>query len=322
MSEFSIIDRFCQGIGRQHTATIIGVGDDAAVVNVPEDKHLAVSIDTMVEGVHFLPNTEPADLAHKLLAVNLSDMAAMGATPKWATIALTLPESNDAWLAAFSSSLDKLAKRFGVQLIGGDTTKGKLTLSLNIMGLLPKSKVLTRAGAGVDDAVYVSNHLGDAALALRGIQGNVQLTESQAAALMPALHRPEPQVKLGIGLLGLASACLDISDGLVADLAHIVEQSGVSIAVDVDAVPVSDAYQQYVKGGGNLDLALSGGDNYQLAFTVSRENETAVLDLAEQLQVGVSRIGKVISQTDQAVVLSRGGLPYHLTNASGYEHFR
>lgn len=321
MSEFSLINQFCKDIGVKHNNTIIGVGDDAAVVDVPDNMQLATSVDTMVEGVHFFPNANPADLAHKLLAVNLSDMAAMGAQPKWATLALTLPEADLQWLGSFSKSLDSVAKRFGIQLVGGDTTHGPLTLSLNIMGLVPKNKAISRSGAQAGDAVYLSSCVGDAALALKFLQGEVELSDSQAAMVLPALHRPEPQVELGLGLLQLANACLDISDGLVADLAHIAKQSSVTIDVNVDSVPVSKVYQQYLASGGSLDLALCGGDDYQLAFTVSKELRQSVAKLASRLQLELVEIGQVVTQTGQLVALSQGDKTYQLASDSGYQHF-
>jgi len=321
VSEFSIIDRYCQAIGQQHPSTVIGVGDDAAVVRIPHNMELAVSVDTMVEGVHFLADVGAGDLAHKLLAVNLSDMAAMGAEPKWATIALTLPKPDQQWLAAFSASLDELARRFGVQLIGGDTTRGPLSLSLNIMGLLPISKALTRSGARVGDTVYVSNCIGDAALALSAVRGDVALKASDKAKVLPALLRPQPQVELGLALLELASACLDVSDGLVADLAHIATRSEVSIEIDVDAVPVSKVYQHYLDNGGVHDLALTGGDDYQLAFSVSEENTPSIADLSEDLNIDLKQIGYVVPQANRPVILSRNGAPYRLASANGYQHF-
>ena len=321
MSEFSLIDRFCKNIGVKHNNTIIDVGDDAAVIDVPDNMQLATSVDTMVEGVHFFPNANPADLAHKLLTVNLSDMAAMGAEPKWATLALTLPDAELQWIGSFSKSLDSVAQRFGVQLVGGDTTYGPLTLSLNIMGLVPKNKAISRSGAQVGDAVYLSSCVGDAALALKFLQGEVELSDSEAAKVLPALHRPEPQVELGLDLRELANACLDISDGLVADLAHIAKQSNITIEVDVDVVPVSKVYQQYIARGGSIDLALCGGDDYQLAFTVPQQLRQSVATLSSRLQLQLLEIGQVITQTGQLVALSQRGKPYQLASDSGYQHF-
>ena len=252
MAEFSLIERFCKGIGANHASTTLSVGDDAAVISIPPSMELAISVDTMVAGVHFYEDAAPEYIAHKLLAVNLSDMAAMGAEPKWATMTLTTPEINDQWLEAFSNSLNSLASQYGVQLIGGDTTQGQLNLSIQIMGLLPQSKALTRSSAQIGDDVYVSNTIGDAALALRCIEGQKSGVPDQSlegllsSPLRKFLEQPEPQIVLGLNLLGLANSCIDISDGLVADLSHIAEQSNVSIELNVDLLPLSPHYNKYL----------------------------------------------------------------------------
>lgn len=320
-AEFSLIERYCQNIGPQHKATKLSIGDDAAVVSIADNMQLAISVDTMVEGVHFYPDADPADIAHKLFSVNLSDMAAMGAKPMWATLSLTLPDNDEQWLAAFSKSLAALAERFSVQLIGGDTSQGPRNLSLHIMGLLPSGKALSRGNARVGDDVYVSATLGDAALALQCLEGNLVFRESQKQNLLPALHKPEPQVELGQGLLNIASSCIDISDGVAADLAHVAEQSKVSMHIDVAKLPISAEYRQYLSMGGNYDLALTGGDDYQLAFTAVRDRRGELLELAQRLDVQVTKIGKVIEQTDVAVSLNNDGEPYQLGEQSGYQHF-
>jgi len=321
VTEFTLIDRHCQDIGAVHPETLIGVGDDAAVVRIPDGMELAISVDTMVEGVHFFADVNPAHLAHKLLAVNISDMAAMGAEPKWATLALTLPSENTQWLSAFSESLDTTAKRFGVQLIGGDTTQGNLTLSLQIIGLLPKSKALSRSKAQPGDDVYVSNTVGDAALALACLEQGKDFQGLNKTRLLEALELPEPQVSVGRALLNYASACIDISDGLVADLSHIAKSSKVSIKLDVDLIPLSDDYQTYVSHGGDLDLALTGGDDYQLGFTVPSEHAKYIQALAQSLGVSLTNIGVVIASSDQPVYLRSAGADYQLASSSGYQHF-
>ena len=321
MAEFSIIERFCKNLGASHSETRLAVGDDAAVIAIPENMELAISADTMVEGVHFFADTDPALLAHKILAVNLSDMAAMGAEPKWATLALTLPDLNEQWIKQFSDSLNSLAGAYGVQIIGGDTTQGPLNLCINIMGLLPKSKSLTRANAKVGDHLYVSNHLGDTALALNCLDQGLQFKGMDLELLRKSLDTPIPQVDLGQNLLDIASACLDISDGLIADLGHIAKQSRVSFEIDIEQLPLSDQYRQYVCEGGNVDLALSGGDDYQLAFTVSPNSHEQINSLSEKLDTRLSRIGRVIDANDNAVSLFVDGKPYTLKNKSGYEHF-
>lgn len=321
MAEFSLIERFCQGIGPEHKATKLGIGDDAAVVAIPENMELAVSVDTMVEGVHFYPDADPAHIAHKLFAVNLSDMAAMGAKPKWATLTLTLPDSDVTWLTQFSESLNVIANHHGVQLIGGDTSRGTLNLSLHIMGVLPKGKALTRSKARVGDDVYVSNTLGDAALALACTEGQLTFRESQLAKILIALNKPEPQVELGVGLLNIANACIDVSDGIAADLGHIAKQSEVSIELDVDKLPLSAEYKQHLSMGGNHDLALAGGDDYELAFTAVRDRRGELNELSENLGVPLTKIGRVIQAQEQAVSLQLEGEPYELSKALGYQHF-
>ena len=321
MAEFSLIERFCKGVGPEHKGTLLGIGDDAAVLSIPDNMELAVSVDTMVAGVHFYADAEPGHIAHKLFAVNLSDMAAMGAKPKWATLTLTLPNSDHVWLQSFSDSLHELATRYGVQLIGGDTSKGTLNLSLHIMGLLPKGKALYRSKARVGDDVYVSNTLGDAALALQCTEGNLVFREAQLQNLLPALNQPIPQVELGQGLLNIANACIDVSDGIVADLSHVAKQSGVSIVIDVEKIPISAEYRQHLSMGGTYDFALCGGDDYELAFTAVKDRRGELIDLAEQLGVTLTKIGRVVAADEVPVTLQLEGEPYELSEAIGYQHF-
>lgn len=333
MAEFSLIERYCQGLGTEHPDTRLSIGDDAAIISVPQGMELAISVDSMVEGVHFSAGLAPADLAHKLIAVNLSDMAAMGALPKWATITLTLPDHDSEWLREFSGSINSMATRFGVELIGGDTTQGPLNVSLQIMGLLPVGKGLRRSGAQVGDDIYISNTVGDAALALHRLQTNVVhgTPSGVDSFLMDALLRPEPQLELGQAMLGLASACIDISDGVVADLRHIARQSQVAMAIEVEKVPLSTAYRDVC--GGDYDLALSGGDDYQLAFTAPVSNAELVQATVKQLAVSVTKVGCVMEASnspnsalnengfDHLIKLSLNGKPYTLADNAGYQHF-
>lgn len=317
MAEFSLIERFRQNAGAQHSETIIGINDDAAVVEVPSGYQLAISVDSMVEGVHFFADVDPAQLAQKLLAVNLSDMAAMGATPRWATLALTLPAQDNDWLATFSTALGQAAKHNLVQLIGGDTCQGPLVLSLQIMGLVEKGKALTRAGAQPNDDVYVTGTLGDAALALAHRFEHIQLNTAQQQQLVPALYTPTAQLLAGQALVGIASSCIDISDGILADLQHVAQQSGVAIELQLDMLPLSAAYQCYVAQGGNHDYALSGGEDYQLAFTAARERR----DEISQIGCDISRIGKVVAASEYSVSAYSQGQRYTPSKSSGYQHF-
>ena len=323
MAEFSLIDRFCLDVGPNHSATKLSVGDDAAIVSIPSNKELAISVDTMVEGVHFYPGANAGDVAHKLLAVNLSDLAAMGASPKWATLAITLPSYDESWMQLFSDTLRQVAEKYSLQLIGGDTTQGSLTLSLQIMGLLDKGKGLTRSNARVGDDLYVSNTLGDAALALSCIEGQAHIKGMNLDVLRESLDRPVPQVELGKGLLNIADACIDVSDGLISDLGHIAAQSNVSFNIDVEKLPISSIYKQYLGLGGSHDLALNGGDDYQLAFTAKPDRRGEIDDLAKSLDIPISKIGKAIAACEEPIQLHLGDSVYRLSDEKerGYEHF-
>lgn len=319
MAEFSIIEEFCHGIGPDHADTKLGVGDDAAIVAVPAGMELAISADSMVSGVHFFADVSPAKLAHKILAVNLSDMAAMGAEPKWATLALTIPEFDTGWLKAFSDALKVIAARFELQIIGGDTTQGPLNLSITIMGLLPQGQALCRSEAMPGDDVYVSHNVGDAALGLAVLRGDVSLDDAYRDSVVSALEAPEPRVTLGQSLLGVASACLDVSDGLIGDLRHICQQSRVSIDIDAGLIPLSEAYRGYLNNGGSLNLALNGGDDYELAFTASPSQRSEVDSIATQLGLSLTRIGSVVQKRQNAVSVSLEGVDYQLPTS--FEHF-
>ena len=329
MPEFDLINQYCKGIGCEHPSTVKSVGDDAAVINVPDDKELAISVDTMVEGIHFFKEVAADKLAMKLLAVNVSDMAAMGATAKWATLALTVPKVDIGWLAQFSSGLNKACNEYGVQLVGGDTTEGPLTLSLQIMGLLPTNKALLRSGAKKGDLVYVSGNLGDAALALRCLNKDFSddvIDSLDIKLLRPKLETPAPQYFLGPRLVGIANSCIDVSDGLIADLSHICEASKVSIDLDLEKIPLSEQYQRYLSANGDLDLAVSGGDDYQLVFTVPRKNKEQLMHVIENNDFQVTQIGEVIdSQLDSSVSrlnLFYNSKPYTINDISGYQHFK
>lgn len=323
MAEFSIIRDYCQGIGPQHHSTRIDIGDDAAVFEPPNDQDIAISTDTMVEGVHFLEGTPASHLAHKILSVNCSDMAAMGALPKYATMALTIPSVNTEWLAEFSSGLKAQAEHYQVQLIGGDTTNGNLTLSCTIIGLLDKSKVLSRGNAKLGDDVYVSGCVGDAALGLANLQGKIALEKSLETQVQMAHYRPQARVELGLGLLNIANACIDVSDGLVADLTHICHQSQLAMEINVDAIPVSAAYKSVfdVNSKQQMDFALYGGDDYELAFTVKPERRGEVKDLSKALGLPLSKIGSVTRSTGSSVCLRQGDNVLPAAKNLGFEHF-
>lgn len=325
MSEFSLINRYCHNLGVLQSETAVSVGDDGAVVNVPEGYQMVVSVDTMVEGVHFFSDVAPQRLAYKLLAVNASDIAAMGGVPKWAVLALTLPNRTDDWLEAFFKGLHQAAQYFGVEIIGGDTTHGALTLSLTVMGVVKKNHGLRRCDAKVGDNVFVTGCVGDASLALtlmtdpQGCENQNRLIDTQ---LIDALEYPLPPVRLGPALVGIARSAIDISDGLLADLTHIAKASDVSIALNADQIPLSKKFNDC---GGDLVLALSGGDDYQLAFTAAEDVSTTIFQLGEKLAVSITQIGTVIKRDDAppaVVVLDADGknLSFDLEQL-GYDHF-
>ncbi len=330
MAEFSIIDQFCRDVGPKHSSTKLDIGDDAAVIRPDQGTELAISVDTMVSGVHFFEDVRPERLAHKILAVNLSDMAAMGARPKWATLALTLPRGDDEWLSSFSDGLKQTANRFDLQLIGGDTSQGPLSLSLTVIGTLPQSKALKRSGAALGDDVYVTSTLGDAALGLALLNGELELGPKNSAHAIDALEVPEPRNEFGQSILDIASSCLDISDGLVGDIAHICDQSAVSIEIDLARLPLSLAYQEYISSNkldpssiSTLNHALNGGDDYELAFTAAPEKAVTIRRRAEECGVSVTKVGQVIERESRKVYLSRNGrrLEIESTNTKSFEHF-
>jgi len=253
MSEFDLIRRY---FTRAAPGALLGVGDDAALLQVSEGNVLAVSSDMLVSGTHFLPDADPFLLGHKTLAVNLSDMAAMGATPRWAMLAIALPEADEAWLEKFSAGFFALAQQHGVELVGGDTTRGPLNLCVTIMGEVPQGAALLRGGAQPGDEVWVSGTLGDAALALAHLQNRIQLSAAEYAACAPALHQPQPRVALGLALRGIANSAIDISDGLLADLGHILDASQAGAEIDFALLPVSSVLRACLTP---LSPPLSGG---------------------------------------------------------------
>ena len=311
--EFSIIEEFFTPKHDQGLPPVVGIGDDCAVVDVPAQKQLAVSTDTLVEGVHFLPNSDPLLLGHKVLAVNLSDLAAMGATPAWFSLAITLPVLDKAWLSAFSQGLFALAKRHSLQLIGGDTTRGPLSITVNIMGLLPKHQRLTRSGAKVGDGVYVSGTIGGAGLGLEKAKSDAFNAHDED---LLAYLKPNPRIDLGKQLLKLASSCIDISDGLSADLNHVLKLSGVGAKIYHDKLPLTDSVRQHADKIGDDLWPYSTGDDYELCFTVPER-----LDLSSMLDVtshNITKIG-VIEEGGGLRIKAKSGELIQLNK--GFDHF-
>ena len=308
ISEFSLIKRYFTQQTVKNSSTRLGIGDDCALLSVPDGYELAVTTDTMVENVHFFAGTDPEKLGHKLLAVNLSDLASMGAKPLSVTLALTLPKVDEKWLTAFAKGFLSLAERYSVDLIGGDTTSGPLTLTVQAMGLVPKGKALLRSSALPGDFIYLTGSLGDAGLGLKIRQG-YHCANPDAA--LQRFHKPDPQIDAGLALIGIANACIDVSDGLAGDLGHILEQSNVGACLDWDALPLSDAVLAYINDTGDWSMPLTAGDDYELCFTVSPEK-------AAQLTINCRKIG-IIEATPGLRLRKSGTIqPF---NSKGYEHF-
>ena len=313
MSEFDLIRRH---FTRATPGALLGVGDDAALLQVSAGMTLAVSTDMLVCGTHFFPDADPFLLGHKALAVNLSDMAAMGAAPRWATLALALPDADDAWLERFSAGFFALAHQYGVDLVGGDTTRGPLNLCVTILGEAPSQQALRRDGARPGDEIWLSGCVGDAALALAHLQGHIALSETQFAACAPRLHQPQPRVALGLALRGLANSAIDVSDGLLADLGHILDASQVGAEIEIEALPVSRLLLEQEQ----QRLALSGGDDYELCFTVPAARRAEVERISAQLALPLTRIGKIVAGQG-CIVHDAAGNPLDI-EVGGYDHFR
>jgi len=318
MSEFKLIEQIRNLFALQQQAceypAVLGIGDDAAVLAVPAGKHLLVTTDTLVSGVHFFADDKPANIAVKALAVSLSDLAAMGAEPAWFFLAVTLPSQDPEWWEEFSRGLLEIATAAGIQLAGGDTTQGPLSINITAMGLVQQGQALRRDGAKPGDLVLVSGHPGLAALAL---QQRLAGKSPDPQALL-ALHRPQPRLALGRALVGLASACIDVSDGLAADLGHILDASDCGAEIFLDRLPQSAAFDG-LSASQKWALQLSGGDDYELCFTVPPEHQQAVMNLQQQAGVAVHVIGR-ITAVKGLKLLQPNGEEFSL-GRSGYEHF-
>lgn len=306
-SEFALIDRYFR---RPTRHTRLGVGDDGAIVRPTPGMELVVSTDMLVSGTHFLPNADPEDLGWKTLAVNVSDMAAMGAQPRWALLAAALPAATESWIERFAHGFFACAETFGVDVIGGDTTKGPRNFCVTIFGEVSEGQALLRSGARPGDQIWVSGAPGRAALGLAHLQGRHVLPEP--AEYLAALHRPQPRVALGLALRGLATAAIDVSDGLLADLGHILEASRVSASLGIPDLPPP---------GIERDCRLAGGDDYELIFTAPAERNTDVEALAGTLGLALTHIGSIqTGASPRLTLVDADGQPVAI-GQRGYDHF-
>lgn len=323
LNEFGLIEKYFTHRTRH---TLLGVGDDAALIRPRRGHVLAVSADMLVEGRHFFKNADPEALGHKTLAVNLSDLAAMGATPRWATLALALPKADAKWLAGFSRGFMRLARAHDVDLVGGDTTRGPRNLCVQIMGEVPAARALRRDGARAGDEVWISGTLGDAALAVAARRRRVRIAKRQLAAASRRLDWPTPRVALGAALRGIAHSAIDVSDGLCADLGHICERSNVCAQIDVDALPASQALQPLRGSRVGERLLLAGGDDYELCFTAPASRHAAVLRAGAEAGVAVSCVGTITQRRRgfsgaPVSVVNAQGRPRKFDGAGGFDHF-
>jgi len=318
-AEFTLIDNYFRGLTDQR-GVIVGIGDDGAVIGSDPLSQLVVATDTLIESVHFPATAMASQIATRALCVNLSDMAAMGAVPKWFTLALTLPTelASDNWLQEFSSGLAQIAAQYGIALVGGDTTAGPLTISITVLGEVPAQGALLRSGAEPEDCIYVSGTLGDGAAALDSLINSDKTAFIDNQRLLEHFYCPQPQIELGLGLGNFASACIDISDGLVADLGHLCEASQVSADICSSKLPIHPDLKQ-VSERQYLHWALNGGDDYQLCFTVPQAQKKPFEAWAGEKKIPVTAIGRMSTIDYQPLVRVDGQSTEFATG--GYSHF-
>ena len=327
-AEFNLIKQY---FTRNTTQTDLGVGDDAALIKISAGHQLAVSSDMSVEGTHFFQNAAPYDIGWKSLAVNISDMAAMGARPKWATLSISLPEINADWLSAFSAGFFACANAFNIDLIGGDTTRGSLNISVTILGEVVTGKALTRSAAQSGDDIWVSGHLGHAAIGLAHLQQKIALDDKSREIALSALHQPQPRVSVGLALRDIANSCIDISDGLLADLSHILKASSFHLdrmdlvksdlmgaTLVLENIPCFAILKNQLQESSIQRAILTGGDDYELCFTAATKQREAIAAVAASLNVSLTRIGETNATGKLTVQFAQQNL--NMT-ALGYDHF-
>jgi thiamine-monophosphate kinase len=318
LSESVLIERYFRNLGAQRADVLLGIGDDAAVLACPPDAQLVATTDTLVAGVHFPPATPPAAVGHRALAVNLSDLAAMGARPAWALLALTLPQAEESWLAEFAAGLARLARAHNVALVGGDTTRGPLCVTLQLLGCVPRGAALTRAGGRAGDELFVSGTPGDAGAGLALLEGRMSAPAATAAYLRERFLAPSPRVALGERLRGYASACIDVSDGLLGDAGKLAQASGTGLTLEFESVPVSEPLESTLGPEAARELALTAGDDYELCFSVPAQHAARLARELPPESWNYRRIG--VLRADAGVAVTRGGTVMEFSH-SGYQHF-
>ena len=317
LSEFELIQQYFNRALKHSSGIIQGIGDDAAIVTVPSNMELVLSIDTLVQDVHFFANTRPEDVGYKALAVNLSDLAAVGAKPRWVTLSLTLPEADQAWLDKFTQGFFELANQTSVALIGGDLSRGPLSITVQAHGFLPQGKAILRNGAQLDDLIYVSGQLGDAGLALKLLDNTITIPEKNHTEVFNRLNRPCPRTELGMTLRDIATSAVDISDGLATDLGHILDASQCGAILNPEALPLSKAFNG-LSTEEAWKIALTSGDDYELCFTIPADKKV-VLENELQSDIPLTCIGTIVPEAGVQWIKS-DGTNFDLT-CSGYQHF-
>ena len=317
-SEFDIIEQYFNKESIKDSNVVAGIGDDAALIKVPDDHFLAISTDTLVEGIHFLSSTKPFDIGYKSLAVNLSDMAAMAAKPNWLLLSLTMPEFNHTWLTEFTNGFFNLANSYELGLIGGNLTRGPLSITVQIIGSLPHGQELRRSTAKPGDLIYVTGVLGMASMALLTLQGDVENDHEISEDCLSKLYRPEPRVNIGISLRNIATAAIDISDGIAADLQHLVNASHVGAEVRLEDIPI---YEELKKLDADKiwSYSLNKGDDYELCFTANRNSLHKIEEISHQFSCPISCIGRITEGHDIQWKTATGELIN--INSKGYLHF-
>jgi thiamine-monophosphate kinase len=322
LTEFQSIRDYFSKQTVQRPDVKLGIGDDCALLSVPENKVLAVSVDIMVSGVHFPEQTAAEDIGYKSLAVSLSDLASMGAEPAWVTLAITTPAMDEAWLTDYCRGFFSLANAYGVQLVGGDTTHGPLTITTHVGGYVARYQALRRTGAKPGDLVFVTGTIGEAGLGLKIKQKHLELPpqyQHLSARLIERLNRPTPRVEIGQALLGIATSAIDVSDGVAADLNHILEASGVGARLEVQQLPVSECFSTVFEQVGGWAQPLAAGDDYELLFTASEESKNELHQMAAEYNCAITCIGQIEQQPGLRCYIDSTLLELE---SMGYEHFK
>lgn len=318
MNEFELIERHFVRQSVWRDDVVRGIGDDGAVVDMPVGMEQVISADMLLVDVHFPATALPEDIGYKALAVNLSDLAAMGAQPAWFTLCLSMPAYDEQWLAGLSAGLFEMAQQYNMQLIGGDTTRGPLSIAIQAIGVVPKGQALLRSSAHPGDGIYLSGAIGDARLGLRCARQDWHIEDKDKAHFLRSFNRPQPRVEVGMALREIANAAIDVSDGLAVDIGHILQASGVGATIQLTSLPLSAAYKNHFHESG-WEPALSGGDDYELCFTVPPEKQHALDNVSRKLNRDFYRIGSVTSGAGLSV-MDEQGEPRHFAQ-QGYQHF-